>query len=534
MSIRTKITLGVLAAVLASSFLTLILNVGMFRERTRKIFTRELMDTAGLVSQLPEVREGLRDSPYNGAVQSLVQRLLAASGSVDQIIVCDMNRIRYSHANPEFIGQIQEGDDVKDVLYQARRYASPVNSTLDDATGGYMRAYAPVFDGQEQLGFVVAGALRERVENETGHLTLSAIVFGLAGLAAGLVGSFIVAQYVAKNLHGHEPGEILEVFNRHGSLIEAMHEGVVAINNRGRISLINASARKMLGLGDRQLEGQAIDNVMPNTRLPSVVSAGQSEFGGELRLNGRVFIANMVPIREREQVVGAVETLQDRTQVIRMAEELTGIRQLVEALRASSHEFSNKLHVILGLLELGEYDQAKGYVQTTQARHGQLHTQLLRTFKEPMIAGLMLGKFSVARERGIGIAVSPGSGIETRPSPELAHTLVLVLGNLVDNALDATRDNPDRDGRILVDIREHGGRLNLLVEDNGGGVSPENLEAIFQKGFSTKGEGRGTGLFLVRQELVVHGGSIEVASGGGLTLFTARLPINGNGSNPGT
>ncbi len=529
MSIRTKITLGVLAAVLAASLVTLILNVGMFRERTRKIFTRELMDTAGMVSQLPEVKEGLRDSPYNGAVQSLVMHLLAASASVDQIIVCDMNRICYSHANPEFIGQVQEGDDVKDVLYQARRYASPVNSTLDDATGGYMRAYAPVFDGAEQLGFVIAGALRERVENETGHLTFSSIVFALAGLSAGLVGSFILAQYVAKNLHGHEPGEILEVFNRHDSLIEAMHEGVVAINNRGRISLINASARKMLGLGELQVEGLAIDNVLPNSRLPSVVSAGESEFGGELRMNGRVFIANMVPIREREQVVGAVKTLQDRTQLMRMAEELTGIRQLVEALRASSHEFSNKLHVILGLLELGEYEQAKGYVQTTQSRHGQLHTQLLRTFKEPMIAGLMLGKFSAAREKGVVLAISPGSGMESLPSPELAHSLVLVLGNLVDNALDATKDNPRHDGRIGVDLREHAGRLRLLVEDNGGGILPENREEIFCKGFSTKGEGRGTGLFLVRQELEAHGGSIEVSSGGGVTLFCARLPVNGVG-----
>ncbi|MCD7898204.1 MAG: ATP-binding protein [Planctomycetaceae bacterium] len=527
MSLHAKISLGAAAAMLASVLVTLFLNMGMFRQETRQTVERELMDMASIVALFPEVRSGLRGLPSGGTIQALVQQILASSRSVDQITVCNMQRIRYSHSNPDFIGLVQEGDDVKEVLFQARRYVSPENIQLDDATGGFMRAYAPVFDGDEQLGFVIAGVRRERVVNASGQLTVSALVYGMAGLVVGLMGAMLLAHSANRNLHGLEPQEIIEVYARHDTLIEAMHEGVIAINNRGRITLVNASARRLLGLGDRVVDGMAIDSVMPDPRLPTVVATGEAEYGREKRIASRVFIANMVPVRERDRVVGAVETFQDRTQVVRMAEELTGIRQLVEALRASSHEFSNKLHVILGLLELAEYEQAKQYVQATQSSHGQLHTRMLRAFREPMLAGLMLGKFSVARERGVSLEVDEESQIGAVMPESLAHTLVLVLGNLIDNAMDAVRENRNRDGRIVVDIRERNDTIHLTVRDNGPGVPYDLREMIFVRGFSTKGDGRGTGLHLVKQEMEVRGGAVSVRTEFGETVFTVRLPKNG-------
>ncbi len=527
MSLRSKITLGATAAIAVAALVTLYLNVGMFSEQTRQGVERGLMDVATLIAQQTEIQEGLLDTPYSGVVQSRVQRVLDLASGVDQLTVCNMQRIRYSHSNPEFIGLIQEGDDVKEVLYQARRYFTYDDVSPEDASGGYLRAYAPVFHDNVQVGFVIAGARRERVDNLVGHLTVSAAVFALAGLAAGVIGAVILAHRASKNLLGLEPEEITRVYRQHAGLIEAMHEGVVAIDKRGRISLLNPSARQLLGLGERQVDGLEVDRVLPTPRLPSVVATGEAAFGVEKRIGDKVFIANMVPVRQNDAVVGAVETFQDRTQLIRMAEELTGIRQLVEALRASSHEFSNKLHVILGLLELGQFDEAKKYVQSTQSEHGALHTRLLRTFREPMIAGLMLGKFSVARERGIAMDLTQGSGLRSLLPEPLAHSLVLVLGNLVDNALDALRDQTDPKGRLTVDIHEKGGTIVLRVEDNGPGIPFHMHDLIFRRGFSTKGEGRGTGLHLVRQEMELLGGRIDVSSGGGRTVFYAAMPMGG-------
>lgn len=525
MSLQAKITLGSAAAMLAAALVTLFLNIGMFRNYAAASTERELLDIAGVVAQFPEVVLGLRGSPYNGVVQSRVRKVLAAVKSVDEITVCDMHRIRYSHNNPEFIGMLLEGDDFKEVLYQAKRYVATVPSP-DDASGGFMRAYAPVFDGTEQIGFVIAGAPREKLENSVGNLSLSAVVFMLAGLCAGMIGAVIIAHRASKNLLGLEPEEITQVYREHAGLMEAMHEGVVAINSRGRISFINASARKLLDLGDRQVDGLEIDLVMPNPRLPSVIATGEAVFEYEKRINNRLFIANMVPVKENDRVVGAVETFQDRTQLIRMAQELTGIRQLVEALRANSHEFSNKLHVVLGLLELGDYEQAKKYVQSAHSDHGKLHTKMLRTFKEPMIAGLMLGKVSVAKEQGVDLLLNDGSGLAFLLPAELSHSLVLILGNLIDNAVESARNNPGRDGTIRVDIRGDARTIYLQVEDNGAGIAPGNLEIIFRRGFSTKGEGRGTGLHLVRQEIGLLGGSVDATSAPGRTVFSVRLPVS--------
>lgn len=521
MNLRTKITLGATAAIGVALLVALFLNMNMFGDFIRRSSERQLLNTANVVAEFPEVVQGLRDSPFKGLVQNRVQKIIDVTRGVDQITVCNMQRIRYSHANPEFIGLVQEGDDFKEVLYQAKRYVGVYNHGDD---GSYMRAYAPVFDGGEQIGFVIAGAFGDRVRDSARQLSFSAVVFSLAGLSFGVIGAILLAHRASKNLLGLEPEEIAQVYREHAGLIEAMHEGVVAINRRGRITFINSSARKLLNLGDRQVDGAEIDSVMPNPRLPAVIATGEAEFEYEKRINNRTFIANMVPVLDGEQVIGAVETFQDRTQLIRMAEELTGIKQLVEALRASSHEFSNKLHVVLGLLELGDVDKAKQYVQTTQTAHGKLHTQMLRAFREPMISGLMLGKVGAAREQGVRLEVASGSGLESSLSESLAHSLVLVLGNLVDNAIDSTRGNAERDGRVGVDIRQKNGEILLEVEDNGPGIPQADVENIFRKGFSTKGDGRGTGLHLVRQELELLGGSIRVDSSPGKTVFDVILP----------
>jgi Signal transduction histidine kinase regulating citrate/malate metabolism len=527
MSLYSKMTLGIAVILCLSAAVTSLLNVNLFSTKIQKNYEHELGNLAGIVAQFPEVQQGLKDSPYNGVIQDRVQRLIDASQGVDQIIVCNMQRIRYSHTNPEFIGLIHDDADAKEVLYQAKRYFSYADPVSRDSSGGFIRAYAPVFDGSQQIGYVVIGTLAERVTNDKMQMLFSTLVFSLAGICFGIAGAAILAQRTRRNLLGLELEEITRVYREHSGLIEALHEGVVAINNRGRVSMINKSARRFLGFGNdlSSVTDIEIDKVLPNTRLPNVISTGQAEFDYEKMINGRVFIANMVPVRENGRVVGAVETFQDKTQIIRLAEELTGVKQLVDGLRANSHEFSNKLHVILGLLELSQFDQAKQFIQATQQEHGDLLKQILKTFKEPMIAGLMLGKFSVAREQGVELSFSGTSHLGPVPDSSLSHALVLILGNLVDNAMESVRNITWRKGRIVVNINDDGGTVSISVEDNGEGVAAEHREAIFRRGFSTKGEGRGTGLHLVKQELELFGGTIGVDSTRSRTVFRAKLPV---------
>lgn len=526
MSLQSKITLAIAAILLLSASVTLTLNSGILFQGTDRAVAHNLTDVAKIVSVMPPVVQGLGRSHEADGIQEAVATVTAATDGVDQIMICDMHRIIRSHTDTELLGLVHTGDDVKEALNLAQSYVITVqDEAVENRNLGLMlRAYMPIFSDGEQIGVIAAGIRKSRLWNEKAHLMLSATVFALAGLCIGLIGAIILAHKAKDTLLGLEPDEITQLYREHMGLIEAMHEGVVAINSRGRVSMTNKSARALLGLGDDQLQGLEIDRIMPGTRLPNVISTGQAEFDFEMRMNGKVLIANMVPVLENGRVVGAVETFQDKTLIIRMAEELIGIRHLVEALRASSHEFSNKLHVILGMLELGEYERAKQFIQETQQEHGKLHKQLLQTFRDPMIAGLMLGKFSVGKEQGVDLVVTPESRVDLIKSSALSHSLVVILGNLVDNAMEAARGNVEHNGCVSVDIRQADGSIAISVEDNGTGVEPENFDAIFRRGFSTKGKGRGTGLHLVRQEIELLGGSIAVESVPGRTVFTAVVP----------
>lgn len=529
MSLNSRITIGGAVAIFVAIAIFLYSTMRYSEHDKRRAMEEGLLCLASMVAQYPEVMNGLTDSPDTEQVQRRIQSILASNPNVDQITVCNMMRIRYSHTNPEFIGKPQEGDDIKEVIYQAKRYVSSNISLPGIDTSRMLRAYAPVFNGETQIGFVITEIDIDRFARIIRHFDMTMLVYAVAGLSAGVTVIFLVGQIVRNALLGLEPDRLAQVYREHAGLIEAMHEGVIGVNRRGRITLINKRARELLEVENSVTEGMEIDKVMPNPHLARVISTGEAEFDYEKRMKNRTFIASMVPVRENERVVGAVETFQDRTQLLRMAEELTGIKQLVEALRASSHEFSNKLHAILGLLELGEYDHAKEYIQQTQQSHGQLQRRMLHAFKDPMIAGLMLGKYNVAKEQGVELVITPGSSLGPLHSETISHSLVLIIGNLVDNAFDAVREGKPENGCITLDIKQDNRIITMRVRDNGVGIPPENAEAIFSRGFSTKGEGRGTGLHLVRQEVTMLGGDIAVRNGKGETVFMVSIPDKESG-----
>ncbi|MCC8180545.1 MAG: Spo0B domain-containing protein [Planctomycetes bacterium] len=521
MKLQTRVMLWIACILLISTTVVLALNLATTLSRSGAALERNLATIAQRVATLPEVVSGLAGSPFDGIVQNRIQQVLDTSPEVDQIMVCDMDGTRFSHSNLFLLGLRFEGGEAEAVVKNGRSYVT----TSDSEHGEFMRAFAPVFSGSSQVGFVAAGAVATRIRGENREAVLSALSYLLAGLAIGLIGAYGLARKIKAMLLGMEPQDLAQLYREHTGMVEALHEGVVAINEDGRISMANESARKLLGRA--VLFGEPIDKVMPGTLLPEVIATGGARFENEERVNGRIIITNIVPVVEKGRVVGAVETFQDKTQVMRMAEELTGIRQQVQALRASSHEFSNKLHAILGMIELQEYDDAKAFIHSTQQNHGALDKQLINTFRDPMIAGLMLGKFSVAAEQGVSLAIAAGSRLEKIDDAAVSHALVSIIGNLVDNAFDAVRKNAGVGGGrgdIVVDIRENDGIIAIKVRDNGPGIKTCHRDSIFMRGFSTKGEGRGTGLYLVRQEVRNLGGDIAVESKPGSTEFTVTVP----------
>ncbi len=223
--------------------------------------------------------------------------------------------------------------------------------------------------------------------------------------------------------------------------------------------------------------------------------------------------------------MGAIATFKDRTDFKRLAEEMTGVRQIVEALRASSHEFMNKLHTIVGLIDIGEAEEAKRYIMKETENHQKLLSRVIWNIKESTIAGLLLGKISRAKELGIKLRVGSNSSLSKNAGGVEGGILITILGNLIENSMDELKDGSVDKGIIDVSIKENDEKIIIKVTDNGAGIEEENLPRIFEKGYSTKEGIRGQGLFFVKDAVDVLNGSIEVKSTFGQGCdFTVELP----------
>lgn len=523
--LQTRIVLWISAILLLSGIVTMVLSVSTLLGNTDKAITLNLYNLAETVAKLPVVRNGIKGSPKTGIIQRQVMNILDSSMDVDYIVVCGMDNVRFSHPNPHLVGEEFVGGDETRILSGSDRYISTAVGTL----GLSMRAFVPVFDydGVTQLGFVSVGTLRSTIQNAQDKLVMSYSIFLFSGFIIGVAGAFFLSKSIKNSLLGLEPEDLAKLYREHKAMTEALHEGVVAVDTQGRITLLNESARNLLSLDGADANNMYMTEILPALRLQEIISTGEAEYDREQEVAGKVIISNKVPIKEKGRVVGAVATFRDKTLLIRLAEELTGARQLVEALRAGSHEFKNKLHTMLGLLELGEIDRAKAFVLDTQQKHEDLDNKLLSCFEDPVIAGVMFGKYAFCKERGVGITISPESRLRAvnDDGKGLSHILVTVIGNLVDNAVESASMNERRDGHVWVDVTQTDGHVCIRVGDNGTGIAAEDVSRIFERGFSTKGEGRGVGLFLVGQELEALGGCIDVSAEGGQTVFTACVPL---------
>ncbi|MFJ2116687.1 sensor histidine kinase, partial [Streptomyces sp. NPDC087850] len=288
----------------------------------------------------------------------------------------------------------------------------------------------------------------------------------------------------------------------------------------GRVRLMNDEAQRLLGLGP-DATGRPLDELLGEGRTTEVLT-GRVRGEDLLAVRGsRVLVANRMPTDDG----GAVVTLRDRTELERLGRELDATRGLIDALRAQDHEHANRMHTVLGLLELGMYEEAAEFVTEVVGVHRITAEEITERIHDPLPAALLVGKATVAAERGVSLRLSPNTLLPDRlVDPQ---GLVTVVGNLVDNALDAAAGSADP--RIEVELRAEGRTVVLVVSDSGPGIPADRHELVFTEGWSTKeppAHGRrGLGLALVRRLAERQGGSARAGAGAdGGAEFTVVLP----------
>lgn len=473
---------------------------------------------AEAVADAPGVIAALSTSEPTRTLQPFAQSVRADT-EVDFVTIMDTNGIRYTHPNPELIGQLFIGN-----IGEAQR-GGKVVETYAGSLGPSERVVVPVHGAAGQVvALVSVGITVEAIDAELRERLWPLIGVAVAVLVVGGIGSYLVSARLRRQTRGIAPEELSNLFEYHEAVLHSMREGLLLVGGDGRVVLCNDGARALLGV-DGDPVGRELSALDIPEDLVEAFTSGE-ERTDELHLTeARVLVVSTAPVRSRGEAMGTVVILRDHTELQALTGELTTVRGLAEALRSQAHEAANRLHTVVSLVEIGRPEQAIEFATEELALAQELTDRVVGAVAEPVLAALLLGKAAEASERGVEFTITPDTVMEDSDTGVPPRDLVTILGNLIDNGIDAAAGNAGDGGRpgVEVTVRSDAEELLLRVADTGPGV--DDVEDVFRRGWSTKpGDGHGLGLALVGQAVRRHSGTIDVGRDEG-AVFTVRLPL---------
>ncbi|WP_079146035.1 sensor histidine kinase [Streptomyces lydicus] len=492
--------------------------------------TRQATAVATAVADSPAVVAAVRGKDPTAVLQPYAERL-RHDAHVDFVVVMTPGGIRWTHPEPSAIGRKYLGH-IGPALH-----GKVFPETHMGVLGPSVRVVAPVHDprqGGRITALVSAGITIETISEQLRDQVLALVGVAAAALVLGGAGTYVVNARLRRHTHGMNARELSRMHDYHQAALHAVREGLLMLDGERRVALINDGGRELLGLSGDAVGLRVTELGLPEALTEALLAAGPRV--DELHLTGeRVLVVNSAPVSGGERR-GSVVTLRDHTELQALSGELDSVRGFAEALRSQAHEAANRLHAVVSLIELGRAEEAVEFATAELELAQALTDQVVGAVAEPVLAALLLGKAAQANERGVELVLTPDSRIDDGLLPPglPARDLVTVLGNLLDNAIEAAAPGPGHlppePPRVRVTARAAGGELLLRVADNGPGVAADAAEEIFRRGWTTKqsttGHGHGLGLALVQQAVRRNGGTVALdpAPEGG-ACFTVRLPL---------
>ncbi|MGC1212819.1 MAG: ATP-binding protein [Micromonospora sp.] len=464
------------------------------------------------------------------SIAPLVQNTLTQSG-VTSVTVADARGRVVSSTNPTLVGSpVVLGDPQ---VAQGRSWFGE----LEVDGSRELVAQVPVLGAREEnlgryLGVVVIGEASPTWSQRL--VGASSYLFTYLGIASalGVIGSWLLARRIKRQTLGLEPREIAGLAEHREALLHGIAEGVIALDPQRRITLVNSVGRRLLDLPEDCL-GRSLSELRISGRLRDVLAGTGPEARDQVVVRGgRVLVMNRMTITKDGRRLGSVTTLRDRTELARLEREIGSFRSTTELLRAQTHEFANQLHTISGLIQIGEHDEVVRYVDALSRHRASLDLTVTSRIHDTAVAALLMAKSAVAAERRVELRISERTGLD-RLDPEVSADVATVVGNLVDNAIEAIAGGREAviegPAWVEVELRQDASSVEIVVRDSGPGVAPELAQEVFTHGFTTKaaqGGERGIGLALTR--LVCHrrGGEVAATNTEEGAMFTARISVS--------
>jgi two-component system CitB family sensor kinase len=522
MRLQTK-----LALLIVSLLLLVIVLIGIYFQfllahTLKEQIGMRVFQIAETVSSIPEIRDAFsKEEPWK-IIQPIAEEIRKKTGA-DFVVIGNVHGIRYSHPVASRIGKKMEGGDNEAVL-KGKAIISEAKGSL----GPSLRGKVPIYNKSGKIvGIASVGFSLQDVETTTKEYRNRIILLGIGVLFIGIIGAFLISRSVKRAILGLEPKEITHLYQEKKAVLESIKEGVVAVNLEGIITTVNQPGIDMLHLTKEEVIGKRVTDVLPHSPLLKVIQTGKAEYDREMVVGDDVFIVNRLPIvDEQGKVIGAVSSFRSKSELYRVMQELSQVKRYAEVLRAQTHEYSNKLHMIAGLIQLESYQEAIEFIAKESDIHQDLLQFIMREIPDVMIGGLLIGKFNQANELRITLDIDRGSSFKDIPSHIDRECLITILGNLIDNAMDSVIKPEAKAREITMSFTDYGNDLIIEIEDVGVGVPEENRNKIFNRGFSTKAEkNHGVGLYLVKQAVEQLKGYITYAPNQyGGSIFTVVIP----------
>jgi two-component system CitB family sensor kinase len=525
------------------------------RERSQDTTAQRVIAVARSVAASPLVRSAVTPPLANPSaiMQPFAEQVRRDTGT-DFVVVMTTKGIRYSHPKPELIGKRFSGH------IDAAVAGGVVLETYGGSFGPSERVVVPVrADDGRVIALVSVGVTRENISRELAEQVPMLLFAGMVALLLAAAGAALISRRLRRLTHGMAPDELARMYEFYDAVLHAVREGLVLLDLQGRLMLANDEARRLLDLPP-DWTGRRLDELGLPAPMTDALDGGREVQDAIHLTSNRVLVVSQAAARWEGRELGTVLTLRDHTDLQALTGELDSARGLAEALRSQAHEAANRLHSVISLIELGHSDQALTFATAELAMAQRLTDLVVGAVDEPVLAALLLGKAAEANERGVELEVDPASTVPEGVIP--SRDLVTVVGNLLDNAIDAAAaaPGPRRVGfsSWIEDTQSAQGiasTLVLQISDTGAGMDDLSAARAFTRGWSTKTGhrlvGHGLGLALVGQTTHRHHGTVEVGraentvSGNPLSgnvstctaqfvgaVFTVRLPLAVEGVAP--
>ncbi|RHW36152.1 sensor histidine kinase [Lysinibacillus yapensis] len=508
------ISIIVLLTVLSVS----IIFSSMIDDIAKKSLGNQAMTVAKMAARHEEIIEAMDDPDPSATIQPIAEEIRKSTGA-GYVVIGNKESIRYSHHMPQYIGK-KMGTSSKSAIEEG----ASVIYEGSGISGEAIKAKTPIYKDGVIVGVSSVGFLTDEVKVRMKEYHSKLFEFSVIIILIGIIGAILLARRVKKLIFNLEPEEISFLFKEKEATIESIRDATVAVNKNYNITSINKRARELL-TDHHVREDQVVDSRLI-TLIESVILTKQNLINQKFLFGHQLYMVDAAPIIQKQQTIGAVLTIRPTSEIERFTKEVLEIKSISDSIRAQNHEYLNRLNTIYGLIVLEQYDEAKALISDEVKERQDIVVFLTSSVKDPYIAACLLGKINRSKELKVNLEIDEESNLAHIPESFNSKLFVGVLGNIIDNAMEAAIVAKGVQAHVKISFTDIGSEIIFDIEDNGNGVPMEWHEKIYTEGFTTKGgENHGLGLAIVKNTLdLLHGEIYLSTSSSGGAQFTIVLP----------